>query len=74
MKDLYLKNGWRFQDANRKLRYVYILDKFDRKLIKKIEKMKLDYPKRNNRVNSLIGRTFAHQARDGGSNPTLTLQ
>lgn len=45
--NLLLENGWTLQSANPKHRYVYVLDKKDKGLLRHIESMERPYPKRN---------------------------
>lgn len=45
-EDYALTMGWKMQSTNPKHRYVYILDKTDKALIDRIERMRQPYPKR----------------------------
>ena len=39
-------DGWKTQMSNPKYRYVYILDKGDKELVRRVEEKRVDYPKR----------------------------
>lgn len=71
MRCALLDGGWRFQSNNQKHKYVAILDKSDRALIARVERMRQPYPKRAASVDS---DTAAHQAAEGGAHPTAALQ
>jgi hypothetical protein len=45
-RDALLENGWTTQKSNPKYRYVYILDKKDKKLVQKVDELAQPYPKR----------------------------
>jgi hypothetical protein len=45
-----LDNGWRAQKTNPKHRYVWVIDKGDKALVNRIERMAQPYPKRNARA------------------------
>lgn len=45
-RDALLAAGWQEQASNPKHRYVYILDRWDRALVDRVEGMRLPYPKR----------------------------
>jgi hypothetical protein len=45
-KKALLNSGWRIQKSNPKYRYVFVLDKKDKRLIKKVNELKRPYPKR----------------------------
>lgn len=62
--------GWKLQDSNPKHRYVYILDKTDKALVDRVERMRQPYPKRPASIDSDAP---AIQAGDGGANPTAGL-
>lgn len=62
------KSGWTTQKPNPKHRYVYILDKSDRELIARVEKMRKPYPKRGKQA------TAGNHSDSGGAAPTTTLQ
>lgn len=62
--------GWKEQPSNPKYRYVYILDKTDKALIERVERMRQPYPKRAGSVDS---GTADNQSEGGGANPTPAL-
>lgn len=45
-KERLLDNGWTMQPSNPKHRYVYVIDKKDKALVARIERMRQPYPKR----------------------------
>jgi len=63
-----IKKGWREQETNPKGRYVYILDRTDKRLIDKVESMRQPYPKRDKQA---IGSDQEHSE---GAAPIVTLQ
>lgn len=63
--------GWREQKSNAKFRYVYVLDRADKRLMGKVESMRQPYPKR---AGSIASDAPAVQAGEGGSTPTPALQ
>lgn len=63
--------GWREQPSNPKYRYVQILDKSDKALIDRVERMRQPYPKR---VASIDSDAPGLQPGEGGANPTAALQ
>lgn len=64
--------GWREQPSNPKHRYVYVLDRTDRALVERVERMRQPYPKRPC-AQSTAGGAPADQAGGGGSTPTCAL-
>jgi hypothetical protein len=64
--------GWTEQRSNAKYRYVYILDKTDKALIAKVEKMRQPYPKRYHAVEATQD-AVDYQSEEGGANPTRPL-
>lgn len=63
--------GWREQDSNPKHRYVMVLRREDRMLLRRVQAMALPYPKRAAGVESDAP---AVQAGEGGASPTAALQ
>ena len=66
--------GWREQESNPKYRYVYVIDKRDKSLLRLVETMRRPYPKRQLAGVVLDGSTLADQASSGGSIPTRPLR
>ena len=62
--------GWREQRSNPKHRYVYILDRTDKRLIDKVEAMRQPYPKRG--TGETDNAAHSH-AQTGGASPTVPL-
>lgn len=62
--------GWREQQSNPKHRYVYLLDRSDRALAERIERLRQPYPKRER---SADGGAAGVQSAGGGSTPTRSL-
>lgn len=65
-----LKNGWKYQEANPKGRYVKQIGK-DKALTARIESMRKPYPKR---VQSIGNDASGYQPEEGGAIPTCALQ
>lgn len=63
--------GWTEQASNPKYRYVYVLDKSDKRLVDLVESKRVPYPKRASEVTP--GDTVGDQPTEGGSRPTRTL-
>ena len=68
--DALRKAGWREQKSNPKYRYVYVLDKTDKPLIARVEKMRVDYPKRGTGETDNAGQS---NDQTGGASPTVPL-
>lgn len=62
--------GWREQTSNPKHRYVSILDRSDRTLVDRIERLRQPYPKR---AGSIASDAPAYQQDEGGATPTPAL-
>lgn len=62
--------GWIEQSSNAKFRYVYVLDKSDKALIERVERMRQPYPKR---AGSADSGTPSDQLGSGGAIPTPAL-
>ena len=62
--------GWTTQKSNPKGRYVYILDRTDKRLIDKVEAMRQPYPKRG--TGETDNAAHSH-AQTGGASPTVPL-
>jgi hypothetical protein len=71
-KEAMIDAGWEMQSSNPKHRYVYVLDKSDKRLIDYVESLRQPYPKRAAEVTP--GDTLGVQQRKGGSRPTQPLQ
>ena len=65
-----LSDGWTRQKTNAKGRYVYILDRTDKRLIDKVEAMRQPYPKRG--TGETDNAAHSH-AQTGGASPTVPL-
>jgi hypothetical protein len=66
-----LKNeGWTEQSSNPKHRYVYVLDKSDRALVDRVERMRQPYPKRVPRGSGEIDNAADTSLQTGGASPT----
>lgn len=70
-RKMMLDSGWTFQASNPKHRYIWILDRNDAALAKRIEEMRRPYPKR---AGSIAVDAPDHQSGDGGPTPTPALQ
>ena len=70
MRKRLLLGGWTFQSSNPKGRYVYILDRTDKRLIDKVEAMRQPYPKRG--TGETDNAAHSH-AQTGGASPTVPL-
>lgn len=71
VRELY-RAGWHEQKSNPKHRYVYILDKSDKALIDRVERMRQPYPKRAAEVTP--SDTPGDQPGEGGARPTQPLE
>jgi hypothetical protein len=69
-RDAFRVAGWGEQQSNPKHRYVYVLDRSDRALVDRIERMRQPYPKRAKHPSDAPG----VQPGEGGAAPTRTLQ
>lgn len=56
-RDYLLANGWTMQQTNPKGRYVYVLDRKDKSLVQRIERLRLPYPKRPESAESIQSAT-----------------
>lgn len=63
--------GWTEQESNPKHRYVYILDKSDKALIDRVERMRQPYPKR---AASIVADAPVVQTGEDGAAPIAALQ
>jgi hypothetical protein len=63
--------GWTEQASNPKYRYVYILDKSDKALCDRVERMRQPYPKR---AVSIVADASVDQTEERGATPTAALQ
>lgn len=72
MRQVLLNAGWRFQASNPKHRYVCVLDKSDKALMARVERMRLPYPKRPGSIGS--DAPARPGGNEGGANPTSGLQ
>lgn len=70
IRKLMLEQGWRFQSSNPKHRYVWILDREDEVLARRIKEMQQPYPKR---AGSITVDAPDHQSGEGGPTPTPAL-
>jgi hypothetical protein len=59
--------GWREQESNPKHRYVYVLDKSDKALVKLIEQKRCEYPKRNTQHFAGEAKEIAHHVSSVGT-------
>ena len=66
-------NGWTKQAEQTKHKYAFVLDKSDAVLVKRVEALRLPYPKRVQCAGSVVGNTPDVQSGDGGSTPTPAL-
>lgn len=62
--------GWKEQEANPKYKYVFVLDKSDKNLIERVNKMKVKYPKRGA---GEMDNAPSSNSETGGSSPTAPL-
>lgn len=69
-RDAFLSAGWHEQLSNPKHRYVYILDRSDKALIDRVERMRQPYPKR---ATSADSGTPGDQPGGSGATPTVAL-
>lgn len=72
-RDALLDAGWKQQMSNPKWRYVYVLDRSDKRLVDLVESKRVPYPKRETCAGSVDGNAPTNQAGDGGSTPTPAL-
>ena len=63
-------NGWTEQKSNPKGRYVYVLDKTDKRLTELVESMRQPYPKRGTGETDNAGQS---NDQTGGASPTVPL-
>jgi hypothetical protein len=68
------KAGWKEQKSNPKHRYVYILDRNDKALVDRVERMRKPYPKRQICAGSIDSDAPVIQTGEGGVSPTPALQ
>jgi hypothetical protein len=66
-------NGWTEQKSNPKGRYVYVLDKSDKKLIALVESMRKPYPKRETCGTGETDNAAETNPQTGGASPTVPL-
>jgi len=71
MRDALVKNGWFEQPTNPKHKYVYVIDKSDKRLTKLVEEMRQPYPKRGR---GETDSAFQSNEETGGASPTRPLE